>query len=258
MTNKERTIIHKIFLNGSGADVDLSNYFTKAEINALLNDIDGVDLPIAAQDVTYNGQNLDSVLDALFFVDLNIDSFSISPSNVLVGSTVSSVSANYTFSKQPNSAKLVIGGIDYPINLSGASGNINQSIPNQTSNFTVQLSGTDSVGTKTSSRSVNFLNRRYYGVATLPGTINSSFVTSLTAQLSESRNSTRTLSAGAGEYYWFAFPVTSGSVSFNVGGFDTTFVQSTVSVTNSAGFTEDYNVYRSPNPNQGTITITTS
>lgn len=109
------------------------------------------------------------------------------------------------------------------------------------------------------SATVNFCMAVYYGVKTPGASIDNALVKSLTKTLQSSRGKTFTVTAGAGQYIWYALPVTYGACKFNVGGFDGGFsLAETISFTNDAGHTENYYVYKSDNANLGTQTVKVS
>ena len=104
----------------------------------------------------------------------------------------------------------------------------------------------------------NFQNRRYWGVATEPTTINSDFIKSLSnKEFSTSRTKSFNLNdKTSNKYIWYAYPKRFGAASFTMGGFAGGFEEAvTVSFTNGSGFTEDYYVYRSTNPGVGYLDI---
>ena len=99
-------------------------------------------------------------------------------------------------------------------------------------------------------------NRRYWGTSSVNPPAVSSDVTGLdNSELSNSVGKTFTIPNGGGEYIYYAIPARLGhATTFTVGGFSTTFIEYTVSVTNNTAvpFTENYYVYRSFNPQSGT------
>lgn len=78
--------------------------------------------------------------------------------------------------------------------------------------------------------------------------------------LQSSRARTFTVTAGAGEYIWYAYPASYGDATFTVGGFEGgfTLISSTLSITNAFGVTQNYRLYRSVNPSLGATTVTVS
>jgi len=109
------------------------------------------------------------------------------------------------------------------------------------------------------------LNTIYYGVTSKTDTYTEADVEGLAeSSTTNTYDGTvwNTLSPGAGEYLLFAFPKRWGekgtSYSFydNGTGFEASFQDAeTVSITNSCGWTEDFYVYRSVQPNLGSIDI---
>ena len=81
----------------------------------------------------------------------------------------------------------------------------------------------------------------------------------MTKSLQNSISKTFTVTAGDGQYVWFAYPKRYGTPKFNVGGFDGGFSKITdMEFTNASGYTETYTIYRSDNSNLGTQTIKVS
>lgn len=107
---------------------------------------------------------------------------------------------------------------------------------------------------------VAFYNYIYYGVLSKASGFTESDIESLTPgsspELSNTKSRTITVAPGSGEYIIYALPVRLGTVTFTVGGFTGGFsAPETVSITNSAGYTEDYYVYASENANLGSTTV---
>ena len=89
--------------------------------------------------------------------------------------------------------------------------------------------------------------------------INSSFILSLTRKLQSGRGTSFTSNAGVDVYVWYAHKKSLGIANFVAGGFAGGFeAPVTVSFTNASGFTEDYYVYRSTNPQIGVVSIVVS
>lgn len=123
--------------------------------------------------------------------------------------------------------------------------------------ITWRLTASDGVDSPTSTVSVAFYNLRFWGVSTTASGYTEANVEGLANnELSNSRAKTFTVTAGASEYIIYAYPTRLGTATFTVGGFEGGFESpETVSVTNTAGFTENYYVYRSTNPNLGSTTV---
>lgn len=189
-----------------------------------------------------------------------LNSFTVSPTEAEMGSTVTSVSYAYSANKIP--ATLKIDGN----NITAAQSGSGALTVNLTETKTWTMTATDtgspshSPATSTKTASLTFMNRVFYGVSAIPSSVGSTFVNSLSNKvLSTTRARTITLNVTSGNYAWYASPTRLGSCTFKVGGFDGGFEPAqTVSVTNASGYTENYYVYRSTNPSLGSTSITIS
>lgn len=126
-----------------------------------------------------------------------------------------------------------------------------------TATTTYTLVATSNSGVqKTKTATITFANGVYYGKSTTV-TYDSALINSLTKQLSNSKNRTITVNAGAGEYIFYCVPSRLGACSFNVGGFDGGFSKvATVNFTNSDNYAEKYDIYKSDNANLGNTNVT--
>ena len=124
----------------------------------------------------------------------------------------------------------------------------------------VTLFAWDERGAKTvKGASIDWYNGVYTGAPETPAAIDSAFVLELTKSLQGDRAKTFTANAGAGEYIWYACPVSYGTPNFNVGGFDGGFSKvKTFDFTNASGYTEVYQVWRSDNAGLGVTTVKVS
>jgi len=105
------------------------------------------------------------------------------------------------------------------------------------------------------------IDKLYYGITTKTSTFLESDVEGLANSPITNDNTQvwNSVTAGAGEYLLFAFPVRLGTVTFWVGGIEGGFqAAETVSVTNANGWNENYLVYRSTNSNLGATVVTTT
>lgn len=75
--------------------------------------------------------------------------------------------------------------------------------------------------------------------------------------LDNNRQRTFTVTAGATEHIYYAYPASYGAATFFVGGFEGGFVlvSDSISVTNAFGVTQNYRLYKSINANLGTTTV---
>ena len=106
---------------------------------------------------------------------------------------------------------------------------------------------------------VQWINGVYTGAAEAPATIDSAFILTLTKSLQGGKGKTFTVNAATGAYIWYACSISYGTPNFNVGGFDGGFSKvATFDFTNSSGYTEEYQVWRSDNAGLGSTTVKVS
>lgn len=179
-------------------------------------------------------------LDALEQVDIEICSFTASPSVCEIGS---SNSINLAWSINKDATQQSINGIP----VSGSS----KTFEDVATDTTYTLIVTDGETTAIKSVDVKFANRIYYGAGADLSSVNT-----LESVITDEIERTITVGAGSGQYIIYAFPARLGSAAFYVesfeGGFDEPVLQT---IENSEGYSETYKVYKSTNPNLGTTTI---
>lgn len=179
----------------------------------------------------------------------------------VMGAKVNSVTLSWKINKKPSTLTLTDATVEATAE---GSKTIDYSASPLTSSKTWTLTATDERGaTATKTATLSFGNYIYYGVAQIPSTYNSDFVKALaykqllTGYVSMI-NEDLVNSANGWLYAYYCSPVRLGARTFKYGGFAGGFEEPvTVSVTNSAGYTEDYYVYRSTNfaAITGTLTI---
>lgn len=92
-----------------------------------------------------------------------------------------------------------------------------------------------------------------------PGESGESFLTSLPGTLRLTKNGAYALNAAPGEKVYLAYRAAYGASTFTIGGFQGGMLPpTTVSVTNSYGFTEDYLLYESTLAGLGAVTVVVS
>ena len=179
----------------------------------------------------------------------DISSISVTPNIAQMGSTVSpKLTWNYTHSTV-KSQTINNEAIENTLRTKTFTG--------VTTTTTYTLAATSNSDVKKSkSATITFANGVYYGKSTT-STYDSALISGLTKQLSNSKNRTITVNAGAGEYIFYCIPSRLGACSFNVGGFDGGFSKvATVNFTNSDNYQENYDIYKSDNANLGNTTVT--
>lgn len=191
----------------------------------------------------------------LRYTAISISSFSHNLGTVEVGTKVTAVKLSWSFNKTPEAVTL--DGVAQAAgstgaNLTGLS--IKSTAPGTAKTWT--LKATDergAVATKTAALSA--YNGVYYGVAVLPGAYDSGFILGLTKTLRNSKLPSFSVTAGAGQYIYYCLPKRLGPCTFVFGGFVGGIdLVSTISFTNASGYTEDYYIYRSAQPNLGATT----
>ena len=179
----------------------------------------------------------------------DISSISINPNISQMGSTVSpKLTWNYTHSTV-KSQTINNEAIENTLRTKTFTG--------VTTTTTYTLAATSNSDVKKSkSATITFANGVYYGKSTT-STYDSALISGLTKQLSNSKDRTITVNAGAGEYIFYCIPSRLGACSFNVGGFDGGFSKvATVNFTNSDNYQENYDIYKSDNANLGNTNVT--
>lgn len=201
-------------------------------------------------------EDYDKLWDEIHYKPVDITSFKNDINTAELGSTVNNVTLTWTINKTPSELKLdgsIVTGTSKTLTNAGIS-----------SNKTFTLAASDERGaTDSMATSITFYNRVIWGAST-SGTHDSNFINALeesgSSALSNSIKRTITVNVGSREYLYYAFPsrlATSVTPVFTVGGFGTEFdkIASAVSRTNTSGYTENYDIYRSPNPSTGSTTV---
>lgn len=192
------------------------------------------------------------VNNSLLYVPLAITGFGHSHGVRLKGSTLADVVLAWSYNKAV--ASQTLGGVAQ----SAALRAYTYTGANLTATTTYALAATDGTTPRSANATVYFSNEVRYGVAAV-GAGDSAFVNALPSVVlvaGETRARSFTVTAGAGEYIWYAYPTRLGTATFIIGGFEETFSVTTVARTNAAGFTENYYLCRSANAGLGLTTVT--
>ena len=176
-----------------------------------------------------------------------------------IGGTINST-FTWSFSKLPTS--LTVGGVKQtPPTQEGTTAPQTFTASSQTSkSFTISGVYAGTYGNETVSKTwtYHFQNKSYCGYVEKPTTLDGDFIKSLaTKEFATSRDKVITLNDGtSGKYIWYAYPTRFGKASFTMGGFAGGFEEpDTISVTNGAGYTEDYYLYRSTEAGCGALKV---
>lgn len=213
----------------------------------------------SADELTRIDSKYDGELDVIkaqiadiLYEPITISSFGHNAGTRERGETVTDVKLSWSISKTPTLLTLDSKAVDVASKektLSGLSITYNN-VPTWT-----LVATDDRSATSTKTTTISFYSGIYYGVGTTENNFTSAFVTSLTKKLCGSKAYDFTVNP-ADQYIYYAVPKRYGTVKFKVGGFEGGFqTPETISVTNSAGYTEDYYVYRSTNKITGSTTV---
>ena len=178
----------------------------------------------------------------------NISALSVEPNTAQMGATVSpKLTWNYTHSTI-KSQTINNAAVDTTLRTKTFTG------VTATTTYTLAATSNSDVS-KSKSVTITFANGVYYGKSTTT-TYDATLISGLTKQLSNSKNRTITVNAGAGEYIFYCIPSRLGTCSFNVGGFDGGFSKvATIDFTNSDNYKEKYDIYKSDNANLGNTNV---
>ena len=217
----------------------------------------------------YNGSNIDtqigdydinliqSRLNALEYIPVDIISFNNSLNIVEKGSTINSIPFSWNLNKNVNSISINngIGNISSSLRTYTASVNINT---NTTYTLTVNDGTAYSGSIDTASTSVLFQDKMYIGINSNQA-LNSSQIISLSGSFATSRSKAFTIN-GNGQYIHICYPASFGDATFNVNGLlSNAFTKNLISFTNSQGYISNYYDYRSNTIQNGSsIQITVS
>ena len=188
------------------------------------------------------------MLDELLYKAITITSFNISKSIAELGEIVANLKLTWSYSKDP-----VLQKLDNNI----LENNIREYIIDSdiVTNRTFRLEVNDGKTTVSRNAAINFYNGRYHGVSNSEN-YDSDFILTLNKTLTNSRNCNFTVDCGIGQYIFFAIPTRFGTPAFSVGGFEGGFsLVNTLYYTNSFGYTESYDIYRSDYSGLGNTTV---
>jgi hypothetical protein len=135
--------------------------------------------------------------------------------------------------------------------------NFSKTANNATVTFT--LSASNSSGSDTATVVMAWRPRTYYGIGAAGLSTEADIEGLPSSQLLSSRSLTFSVTSGSGDYIYWAAPNSYSTPTFTVGGFAGGFVLvGTVSVTNTYGVTQTYQLWKSVNDNLGSTTVVVS
>lgn len=245
--NYER-LNHKPRIN----DVELKGNLASHELN------------IPSEDIYYTNEehpefeNVKSALDDLiynvYYVAPQIKSFVSNPSTLdyEIGTILNQIQFDWTTNKPLKSQTLTDCEIDKDDRTAIYSTPLK-------SNKTFTLVIKDEKNVAQASKTFRFMPKVYCGVSKIKE-YDSDFVVGLGGTLKTSKAGTYTVTTHAEEYGYIAVPKSYGQIKIiKLGGFDTEMVDcGVIKVTNASGYTQDYYLCRTPQPNLGTISMVVS
>lgn len=182
-----------------------------------------------------------------------------------VGESVASVAFTATYSILPDSATIDDNQTAPPpdaLTTPFASFSRTGPFVHTTNGSTVVFTLAATIGTTTKNATITMTwgSRIYYG-ASVAGAHNEAFIEGLASNyLDTNRAGSFSASPGASQYIYFALPSSFGTPTFVVGGFEGGFnlVAAGVSVTNTYGVVQNYDIWRSDNTNLGATNVVVS
>ena len=199
--------------------------------------------------------------------DFAINNFSALAPLIEIGQTINSPAFHAGYSLPPASIKLSdqMNSTEVDISLPGTSFNSSNSFTmnvQSTRTFTIKATSDDGI-VLTKDCTITWVPEIFWGVGIKPSnpSLLGDFIQNLLGKaLSSTKSKTFTVTPGAIDKIYYAYPDYYGSAIFNVGGFEGGFVlvAANIQLTNEYGITTIYNLYESDNANLGTTTVTVS
>ena len=196
---------------------------------------------------------LDKILAKIYYVEPKINSFTMTPSATEYekGAVVSGLEFAWTVNKDIVSQSLT----DCTIELDDRTATYGADLTN-TKTFTLTIS--DGEKSATSSKTIKFLDKAYWGSAVEPTDYDSAFILALSnSKLASGKNGTYSMTVGSGEYGYLVLPTSFGTVtSCWIGGFETTLDNcGSIAHTNASGNTSSYTIYKTGRSGLGSISM---
>ena len=196
---------------------------------------------------------LDKILAKIYYVAPKINSFTMTPSatEYEMGAVVSGLEFAWTVNKDIVSQSLT----DCVITVDDRSATYGADLTN-TKTFTLIVS--DGENSATSSKTIKFLNKAYWGSAIEPTDYTSEFILGLSSsKFASSKNGTYSMTVGSGEYGYLALPTSFGTVaSCWIGGFEVSLANcGSISFTNANGYASSYSIYKTERSGLGAISM---
>ena len=237
-------------------EVEAENLYTNDEIDDMfVKQEDGKGL--SENDFTDEYRQL---IDDLAYTAIAFASASATNATNEIGSTVTETVITWSFNKEPKTQTIKFGSevaevLDKSIRSKTYSGKT------ITSNTSIVITATDERDAQASrTLNITFQPRAYWGVAQNKEIYDSADILALSeSALTNTRTRNINVNAGEGEHIIYAIPSNFGTPTFKINGFEGGFVKvGTINFTNASGYSQNYDVYKSVNPNLGSTQVVVS
>lgn len=237
-------------------EVEAENLYTNDEIDDMfVKQEDGKGL--SENDFTDEYRKL---IDDLAYTAIAFVSASATNATNEIGSTVTETVITWSFNKEPKTQTIKFGSevaevLDKSIRSKTYSGKT------ITSNTSIVITATDERNAQASrTLNITFQPRAYWGVAQNKEIYDSADILALSGSaLTSTRTRNINVNAGEGEHIIYTIPSSFGTPTFKINGFEGGFVKvGTINFTNASGYSQNYDVYKSVNPNLGSTQVVVS
>ena len=237
-------------------EVEAENLYTNDEINDMFVKQEA-GKGLSENDFTDEYRQL---IDDLAYTAIAFVSASATNATNEIGSTVTETVITWYFNKEPKTQTIKFGSeaaevLDKSIRSKTYSGKT------ITSNTSIVITATDERNAQASrTLNITFQPRAYWGVAQNKEFYDSIDILALSeSTLTNTRTRTINVNAGEGEHIIYAIPSNFGTPTFKINGFEGGFVKvGTINFTNASGYSQNYDVYKSVNPNLGSTQVVVS
>jgi len=207
-------------------------------------------------DLTNVDAALDKLFNHVFYEALNITSFTC---NVVdtheIGTVLTDIIFSWSYNKEVKSQALT----DCVITIDDREATYVELKNTKTFVLTASDGSGNTGGIATASKKISFLPKIYWGCAIAPDELNSEFVLGLSnSKLTSSPKGDYSFDCGVGEYAYIITPTSQGfKGNIWVNGFQSDMIkENAISLTNTSGHTQSYDVWRFTNSGLGTFTAT--
>lgn len=237
-------------------EVEAENLYTNDEIDDMfVKQEDGKGL--SENDFTDEYRKL---IDDLAYTAIAFVSASATNATNEIGSTVTGTAITWSFNKEPKTQTIKFGSEAAEV-LDKTIRSKTYSEKTITSNTSIVIMATDERDAQASrTLNITFQPRAYWGVAQNKEFYDSADILALSeSALTNTRTRNINVNAGEGEHIIYTIPSSFGTPTFKINGFEGGFVKvGTINFTNASGYSQNYDVYKSVNPNLGSTQVVVS